>query len=402
MNPIFIKVEKNDNGKYGVQVTHPPSHYMDGDERVEVPSRKTWLGHDGQDMMYGTGIEFETENEAKNFMGQKRDELIERAKSGTKVDINCYLLIHHDAVIKWDGYIYQGKPIEEKPVVDVVKEIPVDMVKDLKEHFDKPVQVIQAKASDVKSSFEYPEKLMTDLKSFTDDLAKPRTALFIKSYKPDFVWLAYALKSIKKFCTGYHEVVIVVPNQDLEEAKKLVTDEKLIGIDEPPNGYLFQQVVKLNAHKYTDCELIQYHDSDCIFITPTSPSDYMEDGKPWMYCTPYEKCDTAQMWKEPTEKALGVSVSLEFMRRIQFVYFRESLIRLHEKYPNINQHIMAQPGRHFSEFNFLGGYVYNFEPNNYIWKNTDEHPLVPERLRQFHSYSEYNAQNIEWMENQIK
>lgn len=208
MNPIFIKVEKNDNGKYGVQVTHPPSHYMDGDERVEVPSRKTWLGHDGQDMMYGTGIEFETENEAKNFMGQKRDELIERAKSGTKVDINCYLLIHHDAIIKWDGYIYQGKPIEEKPVVDVVKEIPVDMVKDLKEHFEIGMNVSEAIAEavdikqkkEVKGSFEYPEKLMTDLKSYTDDLAKPRTALFIKSYKPDFVWLAYALKSIKKFC----------------------------------------------------------------------------------------------------------------------------------------------------------------------------------------------------------
>jgi hypothetical protein len=231
-----------------------------------------------------------------------------------------------------------------------------------------------------------------------------RTALFIKSYKPDFVWLAYALRSIKKFCTGYHEVVIVVPNSDLEEAFKLlpqfdtVNNYRVIGIDEPPNGYLYQQVVKMNAHNYTDCELIQYHDSDCIFTMPTDPSYYMENGKPWMYCTPYDKVGDAVMWKHCAEKALGFSDDFERMRRHGLTYYRSSLELLHEKYPLINSHVMSQPGRHFSEFNVMGSFVAKFEPEKYLWKNTDEYPIIPERMKQFHSYSQYTPENIQWME----
>jgi hypothetical protein len=100
MNPIFITVEKTEKGKFGIQVQHPASHYMDGETHVPIPSRKTWIGHDGQDMQYGTGIEFDTADQAKKFISDKVLELRKRVADGQSLDINSYLLIHHDAVIK--------------------------------------------------------------------------------------------------------------------------------------------------------------------------------------------------------------------------------------------------------------------------------------------------------------
>ena len=100
MNPIFITVEKTEAGKFGISAQHPATHYMDGEIKVEVPTRKTWVGHDGQDMQYGTGIEFDTEPMARQFLRDKIDELKKRIEQDQPLDINSYLIIHHDAVIK--------------------------------------------------------------------------------------------------------------------------------------------------------------------------------------------------------------------------------------------------------------------------------------------------------------
>ena len=404
MNPIHIRVSKTPNDKWGVTAQHPASHYMDGDEQVPIPSRLTWIGHDGQDMQYGTGVEFETEPEAKKWLNCQINEIKKRITDGQRLDINSYLIIHHDAIVHWGTYQYDSMLMDKpKPIQKNAETIHHDVEKYIKK--EPVVEALQDEIGEVimepANTIEKKEQENEMIKHFngTENL---RTALFIKSYKPDFVWLKYCLRSIKKFCTGYHEVVIVVPNSDLEAAKEFVTDEKLIGIDEPPNGYLYQQVVKLNAHKYTECELIQYHDSDCIFITPTSPTDYMENGKPWMYCTPYEKVGDAIMWQGCVEKILGFKDDMERMRRHGMTYLRTSLLSIQDAHPNVNETIMQQPGRHFSEFNLMGSFVAKNEPNNYIWKNTDEQAIIPERMKQFHSYSEYTAATIEWLEGVLK
>lgn len=407
MNPIHIRIQTYPNGNWGISVQHPPTHYMDGDEQVNVPSRQTWIGHDGQDMQYGTGIEFNNEQDATKWLNIQVNELKKRVTDGQRLDINSYLIIHHDAIIHWGTWEYDSNLTGEKPKPVQKNE---ETIHDDVEKYIKKEPVVEALKEEIgemdkltitaEIKHEYPKELMDDLKSYIDDLR--RTCLFIKSYKPDFVWLKYSLRSIKKFCTGYHEVVVVVPNSDLEAAKEFITDEKLIGIDEPPNGYLYQQVVKLNAHKYTECELIQYHDSDCVFITPTSPTDYMENGKPWMYCTPYEKVGDAIMWQGCVEKILGFKDPMERMRRHGMTYLRTSLESLHTAHPNLDAYVISQPGRHFSEFNLIGSFVAKTEPNNYIWKNTDEHSIIPERMKQFHSYSEYTSATIEWLEGILK
>lgn len=212
-------------------------------------------------------------------------------------------------------------------------------------------------------------------------------AIFIKSYRKDFEWLKYCLLSIRKHVTGFDDIVIVVPPGDVEECQKLAIDERVVGKEEYGCGYLFQQMLKMNAHSFTHCDYIHYVDSDCIFFTPMNPMDYFENGKPWMYKTPYGNLGGAEVWRECTRNAIGFDVEFEYMRRHGLVYHRDTLLHIQEKYPNINDYVMNQPARHFSEFNFMGAFADHYEPDNYIWKNTETSLFIPEKLKQFWSYS---------------
>lgn len=213
-------------------------------------------------------------------------------------------------------------------------------------------------------------------------------AIFIKSYHKDFEWLRYCLMSIRKHVEGFDDLVIVVPPRDVAECSKLtIKGERVVGKDEYGCGYLFQQMIKMNAHSFTHCDYIHYVDSDCVFHTPTNPLDYFEDGKPWMYKTRYGNLEGAEVWRECTHKAIGFDVEFEYMRRHGIVYHRDTLLNIQQLYPNINDYVMSQPSRHFSEFNFMGAFAEKFEPNNYIWKDTATSEFIPERLKQFWSYS---------------
>lgn len=226
-------------------------------------------------------------------------------------------------------------------------------------------------------------------------------AIFIKSYAKDFKWLKYCLLSIRKYCTGFDDVVIVVPPTDVEECKTFATQERVVGYGEYGEGYLFQQMIKVNAHNFTKCDFIHYVDSDCIFRTPTTPLDYFDGDKPWMYKTRYGNLEGAEVWKEVTSSAIGFPVEWEYMRRHGLVYHRRTLMKIQELYPKINDYIMSRPARHFSEFNFMGAFAEFYEPNDYIWKDTATNEFIPERLKQFWSYSGCTKEEQEEMEKLI-
>lgn len=218
-------------------------------------------------------------------------------------------------------------------------------------------------------------------------MMKPTHAIFIKSYKKDFEWLKFCLMSLRKHVKGFDDVVIVVPPSDVEECVSFAEDFRVVGKEEYGCGYLFQQMIKVNAHSFTHCDFIHYVDSDCIFHIETTPEHYMEDGKPWMYKTRYGNLEGAEVWRGVTSKAIGFDVEWEYMRRHGMTYHRSTLEHIQSRFPNINDYIMSQPARHFSEFNFMGAFAEHFEPDNYIWKDTAVSAFVPERLKQFWSYS---------------
>ncbi len=150
-------------------------------------------------------------------------------------------------------------------------------------------------------------------------------SILIKSFKKDFGWLAYCLKSIHKFATGFSEVVVIIP----DDCDLPLTAERLVKIHEPgpsaasPNnhgtGYTFQQIVKMNADKYTTSDMVVHLDSDCVFTKPVTPKDLMVDDKPLWLMTPFADI-------LPTDKNLeahfesikafsGIAPEFEYMRR---------------------------------------------------------------------------------------
>ncbi len=217
------------------------------------------------------------------------------------------------------------------------------------------------------------------------------TSIFCKSCSKDFQWLKYCLKSIGKFCSGFHEVVIVVPIQDLPEILSWnLTKEKVIGIDESQwtDLYLHQQVVKLHADLYCDTksEYVLFVDSDCCFTRECTPQSFFVGSLPYMMKTSFASIgNQVDIWKKTTEKALKCECEFETMRRIPIMYpihvlseFRQHMISLHGK--TVEEYIKEQPRGEFSEFNALGNYCLKFHSEKFFWWDTVKEPNLPQKV----------------------
>lgn len=225
----------------------------------------------------------------------------------------------------------------------------------------------------------------------SENKKEPVVDIFIRTYYSDLKWLVYALQSINKFCSGFRDVVIVIP----ESQKYLLdgfnlTKEKTLTCEEYKDDYLGQQITKLYADSYSDADYILFPDSDTLFTMPVTPKDFTREGKPLILKTKYEKVETAIIWKPVTEKALGYPVEFEFMRRLPFCYHSSTLKSLREYMKDkhgkeLNAYIEEQPNRAFSEFNVVGAFADKFERDKYDFQDTDD-GLPTLYVRQFWSW----------------
>ena len=193
--------------------------------------------------------------------------------------------------------------------------------------------------------------------------------IFIKSYPKDFRFLKYCLMSIQKFVTGYEEIVLLLPSDcSIPIWFADFTDLKISihTIKESGNGYMFQQLCKLNAWKYTRDEKIMFVDSDYLFDKQVDVSKI----ETTILYTHYNNAGDAICWKLPTEKAMAINVEYEFMQRMPLVYWRKTLtslanylVKIHNV--SVDYYVMNQTS--FSEFNLIGAYAWNFEKENYEW-----------------------------------
>jgi hypothetical protein len=217
--------------------------------------------------------------------------------------------------------------------------------------------------------------------------------IFIRTYPGDYNWLAYCLKSIHKFATGFRKIWIVSPAEtpfapffDPEFVEWKVLNE------ESEDGYLSQQIHKLYADAITGYEADYYlHiDSDTLFTRPVTPQDFFsrQGGMIWYY-TPYENTETP--WQPITEKFIGHGVPNEFMRRLPmmvprwlYAKLREYCFFQHKRI--ISEYIRTQPYREFSEFNALGACAWQYHHDKFHWVNTLEGEMPAPFARQFFSW----------------
>lgn len=213
--------------------------------------------------------------------------------------------------------------------------------------------------------------------------------IFYKTYHQDKKWLEYSLRSLTKFVTGYNNIVILVPINDKRYFESIVLPERatIQYVKEYGTGYLFQQVCKIQAHKYCSSEFILCSDSDLIFDHPINLQDFIADGKPEILYTSYDKVGDAICWKEPTETFIKEPQEFEWMRRNALIYHRSTLEAIEKYEPNLEYIIMNSV--RFSEYNAIGAYAWKYEREKYNFVNTDTWEYTRPKAVQYHSYTEF-------------
>lgn len=220
--------------------------------------------------------------------------------------------------------------------------------------------------------------------------------IFYKSYHKDFVWLEHSLRSLTKFVTGYNSIVILIPESEkhLFDTRNLPERTLIHYVKEYGSGYLFQQVCKIQGHKYSNADYILFSDSDLIFDHPINLQDFISDGKPEILYTSYDKVGDAICWKEPTEAFIKDSQEFEWMRRNALIYHRSTLEAIEKYEPNLEYIIMNS--QRFSEYNAIGAYAWKYEREKYNFVNTDMWEYVRPKAVQYHSYTEFDKMKQEF------
>lgn len=239
------------------------------------------------------------------------------------------------------------------------------------------------------------------------------TAIFIRSYNKDFEWLSYCVRSIRKFCSGFSEVVLVIPNGQQVQLTREISEriDRLHTVKEHTRGYLDQQITKLQAHHWLpDTDQILFVDSDCLFTTPATPESFMRDDKPLLLKTAYDvfrrqqeqtgKKQDVLCWQPITEAAIGFPVAYEYMRRLPILHDVRTLVEIETRYPRMIDHIRSIRGNGFSEFNVIGAVAERYLSHLYHIQDTEAEPLPPAVCEQSWSWggiSDEKREHMKWV-----
>lgn len=212
------------------------------------------------------------------------------------------------------------------------------------------------------------------------------TDIFIRTYEKDIEWLGYALKSIHKYVTGYRNIIVCIPHSQVKLLSHL-TAEKVVGVSDLDDGYLGQQLTKMQAWQVTDADAVAFWDSDVMATCPIDiQSEYFVGGKPIMYKTRYASIPGCP-WQVVTEKAVQYPVVWEYMRRMPIVHLRRTL-EVTEQYMvathgmSLDHYIRSQPLRHFSEFNVIGAIAEARLADQYTVLDTEAVDMPPNKVDQ--------------------
>jgi hypothetical protein len=241
--------------------------------------------------------------------------------------------------------------------------------------------------------------------------------IHIVSHAKDAEWCRYAIRSIRRFATGFGGVTLVVPSSDAARFAGLA--DALVLFDQRRwQGFLHHQIMVQRADEACpSADFIVHMDSDCVFVEPVTPAEYVRNGKAVMLRERYDIIRAAytgrfrsgagrRRWQRPTERALGFPVEYETMVRHPAVHPRAL-------YPELRAHIERTHGMPFDdyvfgcgrllgwgsrltcpEFPILGAYALARHPDWYEWIDAlsphenfamQKAPGVREKMRQFHA-----------------
>jgi hypothetical protein len=220
------------------------------------------------------------------------------------------------------------------------------------------------------------------------------TDILIRTYYKDLNWLAHALRSIQMNVTGHRRVIVAIPNASLLSH---LTAETVVQVEDLADGYIGQQLTKMEAWRYTDADAVLFWDSDTIATEPVDLSEWLKDGKPHVWKTRYSEIDTP--WQGITEYAVGFPVEWEYMRRMPLLYRTSTVYNAYEYIEGVHgksmrDYLDSLPHRSFSEFNAIGAFAERFESDGYTFEDTNGADMPRNKCRQFWSWSGLDAKDL--------
>ncbi len=245
----------------------------------------------------------------------------------------------------------------------------------------------------------------------------PTTALLIVTYRKDFPYLEWCLKSIAKFCTGFMELKLLVPHEDATRAREMLTESQfpfcteVVSYEEQPDkGMLLHMVKIMQAHHFTKAQYIAHLDADCLITEPLDAADLFVDGKAILRFEEFKEIikrhDAMERWRVAVGECLPFSPKFETMRAHPGVFHRDTyeLCReLIEKKTNTSMasFILRGPNafpQEFCEFNTLGNVA--MEKQRHLYHpvmQTDDCPTPDNKLQQFWGHGSIKESQHIWV-----
>lgn len=226
------------------------------------------------------------------------------------------------------------------------------------------------------------------------------TNIFIVTYRKDFNWLKYCLKSIQKFATGFGKTKILVPTEDLNELLNVIGSVEIdnweaeSGEEWPGKGFLWHEAQICRADEWLpDADIICHFDPDCVFTEPVTPFTFISnDGRPFLryesFRTIGKRHPGVLSWKHAAELCVPFTVENEYMRGFCHCYTRNTYRKIREvvekktgmKFDDYVKTCKNDFPQTFAEHVTLGAVAHKYLEHEYILKdcglqsNPDENP----------------------------
>ena len=245
------------------------------------------------------------------------------------------------------------------------------------------------------------------------------TEIMIVTYRKDFPWLMYCLRSMQRFCKGFSRVLILVPHSDLDLLFQTMAKEK---VDNPAlllhvRGYYeiegkgmvqhMAMMAKADQFVLHDTKYVLHCDADCIFKMPTTPEHYFWNDKPYQIIRTWDSLTTEDprnpgskvvsdclQWRTPTAAQLGFDspwytmcmntavFPIEFYKR-----YRDHIENVHKR--SFEEVILA--GRNefpqtSMDWTAMGAYAERHMHDSFTWFDVDKPPYPADRKQAFWSH----------------
>ena len=155
--------------------------------------------------------------------------------------------------------------------------------------------------------------------------------ILMVTFRRDLEFAEYAMRSVRKFTSGFRDNICVVPTQDGEMYREMAEPLGFTvkTFDEwPGKGFVHHEAIICEADLWCPgADAVLHLDSDCLFTGNISPEDYFLEGKPIVYRERYEnfrKHPNRYGWKKCVKDATGIDPDWETMCRHPSVYWRET------------------------------------------------------------------------------